>query len=69
MTAGKSRQALLEETVFKGYHRSPRSREATAFNDGGYEKGPRTEAVAVPEPSGWLLVLGVVMLLTVRRRR
>jgi hypothetical protein len=28
----------------------------TAFADGGYEKGPRTGAVAVPEPDGWLLV-------------
>ena len=24
----------------------------TAFADGGYEKGPRTDAVAVPEPGG-----------------
>ena len=40
----------------------------TAFADGGYEKGLRTDAVAVPEPSAWgLLMLGVVALLTMRR--
>ena len=40
----------------------------TAFADGGYERGPRTDAVAVPEPCAWaLLILGVTSL-TVRRR-
>ena len=39
----------------------------TAFVDGGYEKGPRTDAVAVPEPGGWVLLsLGLVGV--VRRR-
>ena len=39
----------------------------TAFADGGYEQGPRTDAVAVPEPGGWvLLMLGIVPLLTIR---
>ena len=34
-----------------------------AFIDGGYEQGPRTNAVAVPEPGGWvLLVLGIAFL-------
>ena len=27
-----------------------------AFADGGYEKGLRTDAAAVPEPGAWLLV-------------
>ena len=32
-----------------------------AFEDGGYEQGPRTDITAVPEPSGWLLmILGAV---------
>ena len=40
----------------------------TAFVDGGYEKGPRMDAEAVPEPGGWLLlVLG--MLLTTAKCR
>ena len=29
----------------------------TAFADGGYEQGPRTDAAAVPEPAGTLLLL------------
>ncbi len=28
-----------------------------ALEDGGYEQGPRTDAMAVPEPAGWLLLL------------
>ena len=41
----------------------------TAFVDGGYEQGPRADAVAVPEPGGWLpLPLAVGALLVVRRR-
>ncbi len=28
-----------------------------ALDDGGYERGPRGDAAAVPEPSGWLLLL------------
>ncbi len=28
-----------------------------AFQDGGYEQGPRTDAAAVPEPGGALLLL------------
>ena len=41
----------------------------TAFTDGGYEKGPRTDAVAVPEPGGWLGMAAACMLLAFRRRR
>ena len=38
-----------------------------AIVDGGYEKGPRTDAMAVPEPGGWLLlILGTAALLTVQ---
>ena len=29
----------------------------TAFADGGYEQGPRTDVAAVPEPSGTLLLV------------
>ena len=33
----------------------------TAFVDGGYEQGPRTDVAAVPEPGGVLLLfLGLV---------
>lgn len=28
-----------------------------ALDDGGYEMGPRGNAVAVPEPTGWLLLI------------
>ncbi len=39
-----------------------------AFEDGGYERGPRTDPVAVPEPSAAsLVVLGVVALLGLGR--
>jgi hypothetical protein len=40
-----------------------------AFVDGGYEKGPRTDAVPVPEPGGWLSLAVAVLLLTLRRHR
>ena len=31
-----------------------------AFQDGGYEQGPRPDAAAVPEPAAWtLLVIGL----------
>ena len=34
-----------------------------AFEDGGYEQGPRTDVAAVPEPAAWtLLVIGLVAL-------
>ena len=40
-----------------------------AFVDGGYEKGPRTDAVAVPEPTSvLLLVTGLVGVAGCRRR-
>ncbi len=40
----------------------------TAFQDGGYEQGPRTDAAAVPEPGGEvLLILGLAGVM--RRRR
>jgi hypothetical protein len=40
-----------------------------AFVDGGYEQGLRTDAVAMPEPGGWLLlIMGVGVAMTVRRR-
>ena len=39
----------------------------TAFQDGGYEQGPRTDAAAVPEPGGWLLL--ILGLAGVMRRR
>ena len=29
----------------------------TAFQDGGYEQGPRTDVAAVPEPGGVVLLL------------
>jgi hypothetical protein len=36
----------------------------TAFVDGGYEKGLRTDAAAVPEPGGWLpMTLATIFLL------
>ncbi len=28
-----------------------------AFQDGGYERGPKTDVAAVPEPTGWSLVV------------
>ena len=41
-----------------------------AFVRGGYEKGLRTDAVAVPEPSGWwLIVMGLLPWLFGRRTR
>ena len=40
----------------------------TAFQDGGYEQGPRTNVAAVPEPAAWtLLVMGSVVWLFGRR--
>ena len=40
----------------------------TAFQDGGYEQGPRTDAAAVPEPAGcMLLVIGLPLWLIGRR--
>ena len=40
----------------------------TAFHDGGYEQGPRTDVAVVPEPSGMLLLLfGLVGVM--RRKR
>ena len=42
----------------------------TAFVDGGYELGPRTDVAAVPEPSGTLLwVIGLPLWLIARRTR
>ena len=42
----------------------------TAFQDGGYEQGPRTDVAAVPEPSGTLLwVIGLSLWLIVCRTR
>ena len=39
-----------------------------AFQDGGYEQGPRADAVAVPEPSaGLMLLLGIPIWLLSRR--
>jgi uncharacterized membrane protein len=41
-----------------------------ALEDGGYEQGPRTDAVAVPEPGAWsLLMMGLLPWLAGRRRR
>jgi hypothetical protein len=41
-----------------------------ALADGGYEAGPRAPAAAaVPEPSGLLLVAGLLPLLWMRTRR
>ena len=41
-----------------------------AFQDGGYEQGPRTDVAAVPEPSGTLLwVVGLPLWLIARRTR
>jgi hypothetical protein len=41
-----------------------------AFVDGGHEQGERQRAVAVPEPSGWpLLVMGLLPWLSNRRSR
>ena len=39
-----------------------------AFADGGYEQGPRTDAVEAPEPGAWLTLLTAVSLLILRRR-
>ena len=42
----------------------------TAFVDGGYEQGSRTDAVAVPEPGGWVVVaMGLLPWLFDRRAR
>ncbi len=42
----------------------------TAFVDGGYEQGLRTDVAAVPEPSGTLLlVIGLPLWLLARRTR
>ena len=42
----------------------------TALVDVGYEKGQLTDGVDMPEPGGWLLlILGVGLLLTVRKGR
>ena len=41
-----------------------------AFVDGGYEQGLRTDALAVPEPGGWfLLVVGLPFCLAARWNR
>ena len=41
----------------------------TAFVDGGYENGPKNGVAAVPEPTGWLLmVLAAAPLFALRRR-
>jgi hypothetical protein len=37
-------------------------------SDGGYEAGPRPAAIAVPEPSGRLVVAGLLPLLWMRTR-
>ena len=40
-----------------------------AFQDGGYERGSRTAVVAVPEPSGWILLsLGLIGVGRMRRQ-
>jgi hypothetical protein len=39
-----------------------------ALADGGYDAGPRPAAAAVPEPSGLLLVAGLLPLLWLRAR-
>ncbi len=41
-----------------------------AFQDGGYEKGPRTTANAVPEPRSFaMLIIGLIGVTTVSRTR
>ena len=40
-----------------------------AFADGGYEQGPRTDAVAVPEPMSAILLLGSLIVIAANRRR
>ena len=65
-TAGKyetGRAAGWAEGDWNGDGLFDSSDMVTAFADGGYEQGPRTDAAAVPEPCGWLLlVLGLVAL-------
>ena len=40
-----------------------------AFADGGYEKGPQPPAVAVPEPTSGILLLGSLIFIATCRRR
>ena len=39
-----------------------------AFQDGGYERGPRPNIATVPEPSSLLLVIGALGVLLARHR-
>jgi hypothetical protein len=60
--------ATWEEGDWNGSLLFDSSDMVAAFAGGGYEKGLRTDAVAVPEPTGWLTLLIAALLLTVRRR-
>ena len=41
----------------------------SAFEDGGYEKGPRVAVNAVPEPASTVLLMGGLIVITFCRRR
>jgi hypothetical protein len=40
-----------------------------AFQDGGYEAGPRAGVAAVPEPASWMMRIGGWLSLGILRRR
>ena len=62
------RNSVWSEGDWNGDKEATSSDFVFAFQDGGYEEGPRLAVTAVPEPSG-LELLAICLLGALRRRR